>query len=153
MNRHAAFTRTASTRTASRRSVPTLLVALLALVVGAGLGLAALWWWLPEAEADGGATDGPASDAAHTCAIADVLPDDLDPAAFGAFDADPAWARLGALSELATAAAVGDDTYAGLDEQGQLLVRHLQTYDQQGLNDSLTALRAECDRLGLTVEE
>ena len=135
-----------------RRSGPTILVALLALVVGAGLGLAALWWWMPGAEASDEA-DGPTSDAAHACAVADVLPHDRSPESTGPLDEDPTYSRLGALTMLAAAAGVGDETYSGLDEQAQLLARELQTWGLEDVTDELTALRAECDRLGFTGEE
>ncbi|MGC5617317.1 hypothetical protein [Georgenia sp. Z1491] len=136
-----------------RRSGPQVLAALVAVLVGAGLGFLVVWLVLPSAGSADEAAPGPASDAAHVCSVVDQLPEPLDLMSLGGIDDDPVHARLGIIVQLASAASVADPTYDELEEHGTDLVSAQQFLDQQAADDAVSGLRTECDALGLSPQD
>lgn len=125
-------------------------IALVALVVGAAVGVGGGWLVLGGTSAEAADPSPAQADAEHACEVAHRLPATIDLGSFGAMDEDPSIHLVTSLNELGTAAALVDPTYAGLQTHGAAMREGMLIFDNDGATRAMTDLRAECDRLGLT---
>ncbi|MGC5627978.1 hypothetical protein ACPYO6_06990 [Georgenia sp. Z1344] len=124
------------------------MAAIVAIVVGAGLGAGAGWFVLvrDDEEPTAATAEG---DARHVCDIAGRYPDGIDLMATGGLDEDPVHYLVGLMPTLARGAATEDPAYEVLVEPTERVSQARNTFDTDGIGTALDDVRAACADLGL----
>ncbi|MGC5617318.1 hypothetical protein [Georgenia sp. Z1491] len=122
-------------------------VAVVALVVGGGVGAAA-GWFLRDDEAP--EVSSAEADAAYACGVADRLPSEVDLESLGDLEQDPTWGLLHSIADLGAAASLVDPTYEPIRDSGTEIREATLFFDSTRVTQGLDALRTTCTDLGLT---